>query len=189
MMQLAVKTQSGEDILLDDVDPMSDNNKKIMYRIQVIKLFLFMITPSAQDLKGIPVEQQRLLFEGVEYLPLRTLSNFPNFNRGSLLSLIHCPIKITVSSRGACSFDKVLRLAGLHTIKFIKANIAENEFIPSSQQILMFNGIRLEDKKTISDYDIKDNSKLQLVLKTQPSSGTSITIKVRGAIKKLFFYF
>jgi large subunit ribosomal protein L40e len=40
-----------------------------------------------------------------------------------------------------------------------------NESIPINQQSLIYNGKQLEKNKNLSDYDIKDNAKLHLVLK------------------------
>jgi len=51
------------------------------------------------------------------------------------------------------------------TIKTVKAKIHEKEGIPPVQQRLIFNGLQIEDNKTLADYDILDQSNLYLVLK------------------------
>ena len=48
------------------------------------------------------------------------------------------------------------------TIESIKTKIQNKEGIPSSQQILIFEGIQLEDQRTLSDYNIQNNSCIHL---------------------------
>ncbi|XP_078740960.1 polyubiquitin-C-like [Lampetra fluviatilis] len=150
-----------------------------------------MIKVKIQDKKGIPLDQQRLVFGGALLIDSLTLSDC-NIHAGCTM---HCVLRLRGGGGPWFTVKTLTRKIILinpqysNTIKEVKEMIQNKEGIPVHQQRLMFGDTELEDGYTLDDYKITLQSTLQLFLRFRVSSELRIFVKTpKGKIVSVEWY-
>ena len=111
---------------------------------------------------GIPPEFQRLILAGKELEDGHTLSDY-DIRSGASMHLIfkRCiPMQIVVKTMEGKAIS--LNVEPCDTIENVKVKLEDREGIPKEQQHFLFNCWHLEDNLTLSDYNIWNDSILEL---------------------------
>ncbi|KAA6381649.1 MAG: putative Polyubiquitin [Streblomastix strix] len=119
-----------------------------------------------EDKTRIAMDQQQLISNGKEledYLSLNDQNiKFNDILNLNVLPVGAIPIYVKIMNEKIIS----LKMELTETIEGVKQKIEQSERIPIGQQILSFAGNKLENLKTILDYQIKRESTLYLALKS-----------------------
>ena len=113
-----------------------------------------------EEKEGIPQDEQRLISRGIQLEDQYSLSHY-DVQKDENFNLVQT-MKIFVKM---CEDEEVIvvMVAPSDTIEDIKAEIQEKERFGSYQQQLFFAGIELRNGCTLFDYNIQNESTLQLV--------------------------
>ena len=149
-----------------------------------------MIKTKIEEEEGIPLDQQRVTFDGRQLEDDRTLSYY-EIPRESILylelgvreSVLKFFEQITVSrSEMQILFVKtqtgntiVLYVNALDTIKNVKTQIHD---IPVDRQVMIFAGKELEDGCTLSQYEVQNESTVYIW--SSPPSGMKIVVRFKA---------
>ena len=130
-----------------------------------------------QRQEGMPTERGRLTFAGEELVWWHTLGYY-NIREKSILHFTHhlaTGMQIFVHVYPSKKFT--LRVNPWDRIDAIKLDITCREGYPPSLQRLVFAGKTLEDSRTLSDYNIQEESTVGMVLKLRGGAGLTICVK------------
>ena len=98
-------------------------------------------------------------------LPLNDLLTQYEVKNGDLLKLEKRSVKLNISIKALTNKITKTTVSPKDTIYMIKLFIQLNEGTPMEQIRLIFDGIQLEDHKTIESYGIQNDSIIHMVLR------------------------
>jgi len=151
-MQIFVKNLHGRTLTLE-VEP-HDSVEEIKTKIE--------------EKDGMPPYRQRLIWCGKQLEDERCLADY-GIQKESTLHLClrwNFGIKIFIKTFANRGKTFTLTVDPTDTIESVKVKIQEKEGAPASQQRLVWGAKQLEGGKTVYDYNIKNNSTLYLVLRS-----------------------
>ena len=150
-MQIFVKTLQGETTTLDVTE--DDTIDSIKEKLQ--------------DKKGIPSDQQRLIFSGKQLEDGKSLRDYGIQDGANIHMVLRLRggANITIHVKTLQGETTTMEVSTDEDIKVIKQKLQDKKGIPDDQQRLIFSGKQLEDGKTLNDYGIQDVANIHMVLR------------------------
>ena len=141
-----------------------------------------------KDKKGFPGEQQRLFFQTKKLKDDRTVSDYNIQNKSTLNLLLQVPaeqmyrLEVTILMEGRKRVT--LALNAIDSILELKRKIKDVTGVPRHKQSLSCAGIELENERTISAYNIRNKSFINLVVKITVYLVTPLTQERMTLVQK-----
>lgn len=139
-----------------------------------------MLKEKINEMAGIPVDEQRLLYGGMQLDDSRTLSDYRLKNQSMIQLATRNPTQRETRHQAARATDNTevqifvknlkggsipIMVSPSEAVESVFAKVQERTGIPPSEQRLLFAGKQLQPGRIVADYDIQKESTLHLVLR------------------------
>ena len=116
------------------------------------------------DKEGIHPNEQKLIFNDVYLNKYKTLSDY-KIQRGDTLYLNNISNNMNLIIKLLTRTIILDNIEPLDTIENVIPKIYDKDGIPPDQQKFIYAGRKLEENRTLADYNIKKDTTLHLILK------------------------
>ena len=136
-----------------------------------------------KDKTGFPAEEQRLFFQGkTELKDDRTVSDYNIQNKSTVNLLLQTDrLEVTILTEGRRLVT--LEVNTTDSILELKREVQDKTGVPLKKQSLSFSGIELENERTISAYNIRNKSSINLVVKIKVYFVNALTPQERMTLE------
>jgi ubiquitin C len=118
-----------------------------------------------REKESIPEDQQRLVFAGINLDNNKTIADYNIQKENLKFMLLRLKGGMQMFVKTLARKTIILECDKLDTVDTLKTKIREKEAIPNDSQRLIFAGINLEDHRTLAEYNIQNESNIQLLLR------------------------
>ena len=135
-----------------------------------------------KDKKGFPAEEQLLFFQREELKDDRTVSDYNIQNKSTVNLFLQIDrLEVTILAEGRRLVT--LEVNTTDSILELKQEVHDKTGVPLERQSLSFSGIELENERTISAYNIRNKSSINLVVKIKVYFVNALTPQKRMTLE------
>ena len=116
------------------------------------------------ECEGIHSSLQKLIFGGKQLEDNKTVSNYKIKNKSILQLLVHSTEAMKILVDTDTDDTLTLEVEAFDTVKSVKHKIHEKQGMPTDQLRITFKGLDLQDSRILSDYNIQNESSLNMEL-------------------------
>ncbi|XP_037437462.1 uncharacterized protein LOC119304385 [Triticum dicoccoides] len=144
---------------------------------------IYDVKEKIQDKDGIPAVQQTLMFGSELLVDSCSLEDY-NIEEESTLTLDLVPQGMHIFIRARSGKIMTIGVEGEDSLYSVKAKFFDETGIPPGRQRLFFAGKQLEDGRTLSDYDVQNESTFHVAFRGITRRSGQMRISVRTVTGK-----